>query len=234
MGHPPPRCGHGACAPRRAGQGRWSRPFPPGRCARTWPPWKRLSTIWRPRVMSCWSSDMSWSASIARQRPFWDLLDCAATLRGAWKDGRRRKGEGGRRGGGPGRGHHADCGASGPEAAHRGAPRRARDAPRKPSHCARPAIEATVIKVAHAAIARGQRDTGRADAGTASSDRAPSQQPWRRGGRPRPAGRWHCENWGWKRVRAAPMGCHRARQPPLDRVRRDRHLTCETAAFWRL
>lgn len=45
----------------------WVPPMP-------WPPWNRESTIWRPRAMSCWSSDMSWSASMPLQRPFWLAL----------------------------------------------------------------------------------------------------------------------------------------------------------------
>jgi hypothetical protein len=41
----------------------WVPPMP-------WPPWNSESTIWRPRWMSCWSSLMSWPASMPLQRPF--------------------------------------------------------------------------------------------------------------------------------------------------------------------
>jgi hypothetical protein len=87
----------------------WVPPMP-------WPPWNRESTIWRPRVMSCWSSDASWSASIARQRPFWDLDACAATLRGACAG---QRGGAGRAGAVGRRGRRAGEGARGGGSAHR-------------------------------------------------------------------------------------------------------------------
>jgi hypothetical protein len=92
----------------------WVPPMP-------WPPWNRESTIWRPRVMSCWSSDASWSASIARQRPFWDL-DAWHTCRLARWTWQARGGGGGARGGAGrggagGVGRRAASGAAGEAAA---------------------------------------------------------------------------------------------------------------------
>lgn len=49
--------------------------------------WNRESTMSRPRVMSCWSSLKSWSASIPRHRPEWLVCPLLPPERGA-ADGR--------------------------------------------------------------------------------------------------------------------------------------------------